>query len=113
MSSGGNVRVAIRIRPQNEIEKRNAGASALRVNGSEIDTGEGKRFTFDEVFSTMSEQDVVFKIVGMPVVDAVMQGFNGTVLAYGQTGSGKTHTMLGPKGGAPEGLANNQTEQVP
>lgn len=30
-----------------------------------------------------------------PIVDSVMEGFNGTVFAYGQTSSGKTHTMLG------------------
>ena len=32
----------------------------------------------------------------MPIVDSVLEGFNGTILAYGQTSSGKTHTMLGP-----------------
>jgi len=31
-----------------------------------------------------------------PIVESVMDGFNGTVFAYGQTSSGKTHTMLGP-----------------
>jgi kinesin family protein 5 len=31
----------------------------------------------------------------IPVVDSVLNGYNGTILAYGQTSSGKTHTMLG------------------
>lgn len=31
----------------------------------------------------------------VPVVDSVLNGYNGTILAYGQTSSGKTHTMLG------------------
>lgn len=31
----------------------------------------------------------------MPIVDSVLDGYNGTILAYGQTSSGKTHTMLG------------------
>ncbi|CAM9257796.1 unnamed protein product [Lampetra planeri] len=30
-----------------------------------------------------------------PLVDSVLQGFNGTIFAYGQTGTGKTYTMLG------------------
>ena len=30
-----------------------------------------------------------------PVVDSVLEGFNGTIFAYGQTGTGKTHTMVG------------------
>lgn len=31
----------------------------------------------------------------MPIIESVLDGFNGTVLAYGQTASGKTFTMQG------------------
>ena len=31
----------------------------------------------------------------LPIVDSVLDGYNGTILAYGQTSSGKTHTMFG------------------
>lgn len=31
-----------------------------------------------------------------PVVDRVMEGYNGTIFCYGVTGSGKTYTMSGP-----------------
>lgn len=30
-----------------------------------------------------------------PIVDKVLEGYNGTILAYGQTGTGKTYTMTG------------------
>ena len=30
-----------------------------------------------------------------PIVESVLDGYNGTIFAYGQTSSGKTHTMLG------------------
>lgn len=30
-----------------------------------------------------------------PIIDQVLQGYNGTILAYGQTGTGKTYTMSG------------------
>lgn len=30
-----------------------------------------------------------------PLVESVIEGFNGTIFAYGQTGCGKTHTMQG------------------
>lgn len=30
-----------------------------------------------------------------PIVDKVLEGYNGTILAYGQTGTGKTYTMVG------------------
>lgn len=37
----------------------------------------------------------VFGMVAEPIVQAALQGFNGTIFAYGQTGSGKTYTMSG------------------
>lgn len=37
----------------------------------------------------------LYKHVAMPVVDKVLNGYNGTIFAYGQTGTGKTYTMAG------------------
>lgn len=43
-----------------------------------------------------SEQDKIYEFAAKPVIESVLEGFNGTVFAYGQTSSGKTHTMQGP-----------------
>ena len=51
-------------------------------------------FTFDRIYGEASTQEDMFQDV-KPIVHAVLNGCNGTVLAYGQTGSGKTHTLLG------------------
>ena len=32
--------------------------------------------------------------VAQPVCEAVLDGYNGTILAYGQTGTGKTYTLF-------------------
>ena len=40
-------------------------------------------------------QEDVFKFAAKPIIESVMEGFNGTIFAYGQTSSGKTHTMQG------------------
>ena len=40
----------------------------------------------------------VFERAVAPTVDALLDGYNGTVMAYGQTGAGKTFTMMGPSG---------------
>lgn len=37
----------------------------------------------------------MFDTIVKPIVDAAVNGFNGTVFAYGQTSSGKTYTMMG------------------
>ena len=50
--------------------------------------------TFDGVLPPHASQEETYAQVS-PIVEAVLQGYNGTVLAYGQTGSGKTHSVTG------------------
>lgn len=57
--------------------------------------GSTKIFTFDAVFDWNSEQQELYGEIFRPLVDSVLEGFNGTVFAYGQTGTGKTFTMEG------------------
>eukprot|EP01022_Parablepharisma_sp_SALTPOND_P026439 TRINITY_DN636_c0_g1_i1.p2 TRINITY_DN636_c0_g1~~TRINITY_DN636_c0_g1_i1.p2 ORF type:complete len:1463 (-),score=213.99 TRINITY_DN636_c0_g1_i1:13076-17464(-) len=56
-----------------------------------------KSYTFDSVIPPLSSQKSVFDSVAKPVVDRVLEGYNGTIFAYGQTGTGKTFTMVGDK----------------
>ena len=44
---------------------------------------------------SLSQVAVVYAVVGKPIVDNCLTGYNSCIFAYGQTGSGKTHTMLG------------------
>ena len=54
-----------------------------------------KLFTFDTVFAMDSAQMDVYNRVARPIVQNVLEGYNGTIFAYGQTGTGKTFTMEG------------------
>ena len=56
-----------------------------------------KVFSFDAVFDTNSTQVDIYNETARPIVDKVLQGYNGTIFAYGQTGTGKTYTMSGAK----------------
>jgi kinesin family protein 5 len=49
------------------------------------------------VFDPDTAQLAVYNVAAKPIIESVMDGFNGTVFAYGQTGSGKTFTMQGPE----------------
>jgi hypothetical protein len=53
------------------------------------------RFTFDAVYGADSTQREIYDRTAAPIVDCVMEGYNGTIFAYGQTGAGKSHTMEG------------------
>ena len=52
-------------------------------------------------------------VVGAPIVNNVMQGYNACCFAYGQTGAGKTHTMQGKLTAEPDGSPNTQLGLTP
>jgi len=52
-------------------------------------------FTFDHAYDCNSCQEDIYDECAQPLVQNVMEGYNGTIFAYGQTGTGKTHTMTG------------------
>lgn len=98
-----NVLVVLRCRPFSEKEK-----AAGHKNIVEIQTNKGfvslknpknesdaKSFTFDGCFDESVTQTEVYDNTARIIVDAVLEGFNGTVFAYGQTGTGKTFSMQG------------------
>jgi kinesin family protein 5 len=42
-----------------------------------------------------STQEEIYEKIANPILNNILDGFNGTIMAYGQTSSGKTHTMQG------------------
>ncbi|XP_020394852.1 kinesin-like protein KIN-UB isoform X2 [Zea mays] len=116
------VRVAVRLRPRNA-EELAADADfgdcvelqpelkrlRLRKNNWESET-----YEFDEVLTDFSSQKRVYEVVAKPVVESVMEGYNGTVMAYGQTGTGKTFTLgrLGEEDTAARGIMVRAMEDI-
>ena len=54
-----------------------------------------RQFTYDSVYGIDSTQKAIYDETAFPLVESVLNGYNGTIFAYGQTGCGKTHTMMG------------------
>ena len=99
--SDSSVKVCVRLRPFNERELAGKGKGSAPRFG---DTGRtvwvgpeeanGHTYALDAVLSPEATQSDVYNHASN-LVDAVVQGYNATILAYGQTGSGKTYTMEG------------------
>ncbi|KAL2711624.1 kinesin-related protein 4 [Vespula squamosa] len=97
-----SIKVAIKVRPLIKREKDENLPKQWAVQGNYIvstDAEMKKRgdggFHFDHIFDEITKNKDVFDTVVKPIVDAAVNGFNGTVFAYGQTSSGKTFTMMG------------------
>eukprot|EP00984_Skeletonema_dohrnii_P024375 scaffold13495_cov92-Skeletonema_dohrnii-CCMP3373.AAC.1 len=67
----------------------------------------GSSFTYDAVFGPESQQIDIFESV-KGIVDAVVSGYNGTIVAYGQTSSGKTHTIFGEESALSSSADNDE-----
>ncbi|KAI6658498.1 Kinesin-like protein KIF3A isoform X3 [Oopsacas minuta] len=101
------VRVSIRSRPLSDIEENAGYASVIEVdevNGQIFISGKhlksrssNRSFTFDTVFGPTSKQLDIYNDTARPIVNSVLEGYNGTIFAYGQTGTGKTYTMEGDR----------------
>ncbi|KAL6495432.1 hypothetical protein OROGR_029995 [Orobanche gracilis] len=121
-SVSGRVRVAVRLRPRNA-EELVADADfadcvelqpelkrlKLRKNNWDSDT-----YEFDEVLTEFASQKRVYEVVAKPVVESVLDGYNGTVMAYGQTGTGKTYTLgrLGDEDTSARGIMVRSMEDI-
>ncbi|XP_024292726.1 kinesin-like protein KIF3B [Oncorhynchus tshawytscha] len=116
------VKVVVRCRPFNRREETMDNDNILEVNtklgqitlrNPRASPEEPmKSFTFDAVYDSESKQSDIYDDTVRPLVDSVLQGFNGTILAYGQTGTGKTFTMLGMPTDNERGIIPNSFNHI-
>jgi kinesin family protein 15 len=82
--------VVCRVRPPCQREKemalglRKCVAVADRTTVQMISGNEPLRFTFDHALPEDGTQEEVFALVGKPITDRCLEGYNGTILTYGQ-----------------------------
>ncbi|KAJ4961932.1 hypothetical protein NE237_021842 [Protea cynaroides] len=107
---GSRILVFVRLRPMAKKEKEAGSRCCIRiVNRRDVYLTEfasetdylrlkrlrGRHFTFDASFPDSTNQQEVYSTTTAELVEAVLQGRNGSVFCYGATGAGKTYTMLG------------------
>ncbi|XP_028785439.1 kinesin-like protein KIN-8A isoform X1 [Neltuma alba] len=108
--SGNRILVFVRLRPMGRKEKEAGSRCCVKiVNRRDVYLTEfanendylrlnrlrGRHFTFDASFPDVATQQEVYSTTTSELVEAVLQGRNGSVFCYGATGAGKTYTMLG------------------
>ncbi|XP_030850890.1 kinesin-like protein KIF17 isoform X2 [Strongylocentrotus purpuratus] len=97
------VKVIVRCRPLNGREKSLKCKTCVKMDGKrgycEIlkpnSKDPSKSFTFDGAYFVDSTTEQIYGDIAYPLVDGVLEGYNGTIFAYGQTGCGKSFSMQG------------------
>lgn len=113
-----NVRVVVRARPMDRNELLAGAVSVIKldklkraitvVKPHATANEPPKNYYFDNVFDGDSSQLDLYVDTARPIVEKVLEGYNGTILAYGQTGTGKTYTMSGnPESPQTKGIIPN------
>eukprot|EP01052_Picozoa_sp_SAG31_P017657 SAG31_NODE_1218_length_9303_cov_4.349087_1_plen_869_part_10 len=97
MASAENIKVLLRVRPPADAEQQGGiYRKAVAVTAPNcVNYESAKDFTFDHCCDETTSQDQIFDMIGKPMTEACLNGYNATIFAYGQTGSGKTYTMEG------------------
>ena len=98
-----SVKVVVRCRPLGQREMQDQHECVVSVDmknctiavGNPASVNETKSFTFDHTYDWHATQQGIFEQTARPILESVMEGYNGTIFAYGQTGTGKTFTMEG------------------
>ncbi|KAG6785287.1 hypothetical protein POTOM_011017 [Populus tomentosa] len=97
--------VIVRMRPLKRDDEEEGETIVQKMSNSSLAIN-GQTFTFDSLD--------MFQLVGAPLVENCLAGFNSSVFAYGQTGSGKTFTMWGPANAlSSENLSGDQQGLTP
>ena len=104
-----SVKVSVRCRPMSSTEKSDKRECIVRVdtrkselvirNPKTDSTEPPKTFTYDFVYGTDSSQEQIYCDTAYPIVESVLEGYNGTIFAYGQQSLKRhlhptTHTRL-------------------
>ncbi|XP_065051168.1 kinesin-like protein KIF17 isoform X2 [Rhopilema esculentum] len=117
------VKVIVRCRPLNDVEvetntdlvlsvDRIQRTCILRKPGDKISSPR-KVFTFDGVYDAESTNEEIYADFVGPLVESVLEGYNGCVFAYGQTSCGKTFSMQGIQSvNMQRGIINRAIDQI-
>eukprot|EP00924_Labyrinthula_sp_SR-Ha-C_P004504 snap_masked-scaffold_1-processed-gene-2.38-mRNA-1 protein AED:0.03 eAED:0.05 QI:0/-1/0/1/-1/1/1/0/685 len=117
-----SIKVVVRCRPKNKKEVAENRDSIVKMNRDmgqvtienkgESALGKYKTFSFDQVYDETAEQKQIYDDIAFPLVENVIDGFNGTIFSYGQTGAGKTWSMIGENTPELQGIIPNSFEHI-
>lgn len=93
-----SVKVVVRVRPTVSRPVDGKDLWFVRKTAPESVAVGDRSFAVDGVLDDRASQADAFDLVGLPMIENALAGFNTSLVCYGQSGTGKTYTMWGPLG---------------
>ncbi|CAG9331710.1 unnamed protein product [Blepharisma stoltei] len=119
MSSLETVKVVVRVRPLLQIELNKSCQIVVDSDRAQSQiiiknpkTSATKIFAYDNIYPQDSSQELIYDETAFPLIEQVIEGYNGTIFAYGQTGCGKTYTMVGNPQKEEQGILPNSFHHI-
>ena len=106
-SKDERVKVCVRVRPMSEAEVSEGFSEVVSCDLDNPGTVQISRslpndrsrkketFIFDTVLPTSAGQAAMYNLIGGPILDRLIDGYNSCIIAFGATGCGKSHTIFG------------------
>ncbi|CAM0873778.1 unnamed protein product [Alopecurus aequalis] len=90
------VKVVLRVRPAVSLPVDGKDLFFVRKTSPSSVTVGDRAFGVDGFLDDRASQEDAFHLVGVPMIDSALAGFNTSLVCYGQSGTGKTYNMWGP-----------------
>ncbi|KAK3150051.1 hypothetical protein QOZ80_3AG0227150 [Eleusine coracana subsp. coracana] len=91
-----SVKVVVRVRPPVSLPTDGKDLWFVRKTSPDCVAVGDRAFAVDGVLDDRASQADAFDMVGLPMIESALAGFNTSLVCYGQSGTGKTYTMWGP-----------------
>ncbi|TVU46305.1 hypothetical protein EJB05_05831 [Eragrostis curvula] len=91
-----SVKVVVRVRPPVSLPTDGKDLWFVRKTAADSLAVGDRAFAVDGVLDDRASQADAFDMVGVPMIESALAGFNTSLVCYGQSGTGKTYTMWGP-----------------
>ncbi|KAL6599540.1 hypothetical protein ACP70R_045677 [Stipagrostis hirtigluma subsp. patula] len=91
-----SVKVVVRVRPPVSLPTDGKDLWFVRKTAPDSVAVGDRFFAVDGVLDDRASQADAFDLVGLPMIESALAGFNTSLVCYGQSGTGKTYTMWGP-----------------
>ncbi|TNJ28230.1 Kinesin like protein [Giardia muris] len=81
-----------------------------KIGSGQDEPATEREYQVDGLWPGSASQTQMFENVALPVVERVLDGYNGTICCYGATGTGKTYTIFGERGN--EGMLSRAIQHL-